>query len=432
MRQRDNAVTRALAPLCLAASALMLMTTVGCSRPSTASPPGPTAAAGPAAPTPVTIVKPERKTVRRTIGQPGQIEAFQQTPIFAKIPGFVQKVRVDIGDRVKAGDELAVLWVPEMDEELKQKQALVVQAAAEVAQAEKNHEAAVAHVQYAAATVERWRSEFERLDRVLKDGKVIDKQTVEETRFQWQASKAGLDEATAKRDKAQADVRVAKARVQVAEADARRMAALVDYARIRAPYDGVVTRRYIDEGHFIQPAAAGAKGEPLYVVMQADPVRIFVDVPETDVSRVSDGMPARIRIQALQGKEFDGKVTRSSFAVDPRTRTLRTEIDVPNPRGVLRPGLYAYVSIKLEHANAWTLPASALVIQGDDAYCYRVENGKAVRTPLRLGLREGALAELLQKRTGADKWEDVTGVEEIVQTNPAALTDGQPVAISSK
>jgi RND family efflux transporter MFP subunit len=378
------------------------------------------------------VVKPERKTVRRTIGQPGQIEAFQQTPIFVKIAGFVQKVRVDIGDRVKAGDELAVLSVPEMDEELKQKQALVAQAGAEVQQAEKNHEAAAAHVQYAVATVERWRSEYERLERIFKDGKggVVDKQTVEETRYQWQASKAGQDEAIAKRDKAQADVKVAKARLQVAEADQRRMAALLDYAKIKAPYDGVVTRRYVDEGHFVQPAGSGGKGEPLFVVMQTDPVRVFVDVPETDVSWVADGTPARIRIQALQSKEFDGKVTRSSFALDPRTRTLRTEIDIPNPRGELRPGLYAYVSIRLEHANAWTLPASAIVMQGEQPYCYRIESGKAIRTPLQIGLREGTLVEVLQKRT-ADKWEEIAGSEEIVHTNPTALTDGQPVAVSS-
>jgi RND family efflux transporter MFP subunit len=186
----------------------------------------------------------------------------------------------------------------------------------------------------------------------------------------------------------------------------------------------------------VQPAGAG-KGEPLFVVMQTDPVRVFVDVPETDVSWVTDGTAARIRVQALQSKEFEGKVTRSSFAVDPRTRTLRTEIDIPNPRGELRPGLYAYVSIRLEHANTWTLPASAIVMQGEQPYCYRVENGKAVRTPLQIGLREGTLVEVLRKRTTTDvgdqtplllgKWEEITGSEEIVSTNPAALTDGQAV-----
>jgi RND family efflux transporter MFP subunit len=403
-------------------------------------------------------VKPVRKTLHRAIGQPGQIDAFQQTPLFAKIAGYVKELRVDIGDRVTKDQLLAVLSVPEVDEELAQKAAAVKQSEAEVEQAQKALDAATAHHETtqalvqearagrsrAAALVKRWKSELDRLDSVVQ-GRVLDRQTLEETRYQYEAARATQEEVEAKvrsteatekesaaqRDKAQADVGAAQARLQVAQADQRRLQALADYTQIKAPYAGIVFKRFIDVGHFIQPAASGgAKGEPMFVVVQTNPVRVFVDVPETDSVWISDGLKAGLRVAALPGRDFDGTVTRSGFALDTKTRTLRTEIDIPNPKGELRPGMYAYATIHVEHPQTWTLPATAVIVQGEQAYCFRVENGKAVKTPVQVGLRDAGLVEVFKKQTKT-QWEDITGQEEII-TAASGMTEGQAVGAPAK
>jgi hypothetical protein len=183
------------------------------------------------------------------------------------------------------------------------------------------------------------------------------------------------------------------------------------------------------------PAAAG-KGEPLFIVTQTNPVRIFIDVPETDAGFVKDGDTARIRIQALQGRELTGKVTRNAWALDYSparvARTLRTEIDLDNPDGSLRPGMYVNVTLTLVRDNVLTLPAAALVTHEGQPVCYRVEGGKAVRTPVWVGLSGGGLVEVLKKQVGSAPgkeaaWEDFTGAEVIAISKSAELTDGQAV-----
>jgi HlyD family secretion protein len=165
-----------------------------------------------------------------------------------------------------------------------------------------------------------------------------------------------------------------------------------------------------------------------------DPVRIFVDVPEADAASVNDGDAARVRVQVLGDRQIRGKVTRNAWALNARTRTLRAEIDLPNADGTLRPGMYAHAAITVERANAWTLPVSAVATQGDQAYCYRVEDGKAVRTPVKVGIRDKDVVEVLKKQTkadgpGDDAWEDLTGDEQIVQGGLGALADGQAVTV---
>lgn len=356
----------------------------GCDKPTTATP-SPQAAKDERV-VPVTTVQPEKKTLRRVMDQPGAIEAFEETPLFARIPGYVQKVYVDIGDRVQGprvdakgkqlqpGQVLAELSVPEMEEELRQKQALVVQAEAEVEQTQGTLEAAEANVDTAKAmireaeaararaqaTYDRWESEYKRMEGLF-ERKVIDAQTLDEARHQFKSSDAARKEveakvhsaqatareSEAKRNKARADIKAARARVGVAQAEAARLDALLQYGKIRAPFDGIVTRRNIHTGHFLQPAS-GSNAQPLFVVAQTDLVRVFVDVPESDALMVTIGMPARIRVQTIKDQDFKGKVTRTAWSLEPRSRTLRTEIDLPNPEGKLRPGMYAYVTLTVE------------------------------------------------------------------------------------
>ena len=193
----------------------------------------------------------------------------------------------------------------------------------------------------------------------------------------------------------------------------------------------MVTRRSIDVGHFVQPAAAGAsKGEPIFVVMQVDPVRVFVQVSEDDAGLVQVGDPVRIGVQSLAGHVFEDKVTRTASALDPDVRTLLTEIDLPNPKHKLLPRNYVTASIKLSKKDVWALPATAVLKQGENAFCYRVENAKAVRTPVSVGLRDGPWLEIIQvQAVGAAEganWKDLTGQEMVIE-NAASVTDGQAI-----
>jgi multidrug efflux pump subunit AcrA (membrane-fusion protein) len=171
------------------------------------------------------------------------------------------------------------------------------------------------------------------------------------------------------------------------------------------------------------------------VVDQVDPVRVFVNVPEAEAVWVRNKDEASVRTLVHRGREFKGMVTRTARALDPATRTLKTEIDLPNPRRELIPGMYVNVTITPQRRNVWTLPESAVVVTEEGSHCYRLENGKAVRTPLQIGLRGGELIEVLKKQvkpsTGSADvaWADMTGEEQIIKSGVADLKDGQAVSV---
>ncbi len=403
--------------LTLGWSAALLGMAGGCQRPQAADAPR-----QPAVPADgkARTVRPQRKTVVHTIEQPSfNIEAYQETPLYAKISGYVRKWNVDLGDHVTKGQILAELYVPEMVVDVQQKEAALRRAAAQVRQAQ-------AAVLTAQAQVARTKSQSERLTRAGRGG-VIDQESVEEARLGYEAAQAGLE-------KARADVAAAQAQLEVAQANRDYASTMLQYATVRAPYNGVVTQRNINTDDFIRPAGTGPRDLPLYVVDQIDPMRIFVNVPGAEAGWIRDGDPARLRLQGAGGEVLEGKVTRNARSLDPRARTLRTEIDVDNPEGKLLPGMYVQATITVRHPDTWTLPAAAVVAEGDQAYCYRVEGGKAVRTPLQAGLRGGGLVEVLKMQRPAEQgrestWEPVSGAEEVV-ADAAGASDGQPVGQS--
>jgi multidrug efflux pump subunit AcrA (membrane-fusion protein) len=299
----------------------------------------------------------------------------------------------------------------------------------------------------AEASLARWQSEQERT-RQLITNRTIAPSAADEVRDQLKSAEAAReecdaaiklaeaarDESAALRDQAAANVQVAEARVKMAEADRQHSAAVLEYAQIRAPFDGVVTTRPVDTGHFVQPSGSGTAGSgPLFIVVRTDPVRIFVDVPESDAVEVHAGTPARIRVQALRDEEFVGKVTRFSWVLDTQTRTLRTQIDLPNAEGRLRPGMYASAFLAVERPGTWTLPASAVFVQDDQTTVVCAVGGKAHRVPVKVGVRQDGRIEVLRQRpqgvhgTRPAPWENFTGREEIVLRNGAALSEGQEI-----
>ena len=338
--------------------------------------------------------------------------------------------------------------MPEMDEEFKQKEALVRQAEAEVSQAKKATAASDAAVVAAKAYVretkagltrtqalyDRWKSESDRVTRLVANG-VIDTQTKDETLNQFKAAEATRAEATAKvasseaavakaeadRDKSGSDVVAAEARLDVAKADVRRVAALVAYTRVKAPYDGVVTHRNVNTGDYV--TADGKHG--LFAVAKIDPVRVVVNVPESDAGLIEDGQSVRVTLPAMAGSPTVGKVVRTSWSLEPGSRTLRTEVDLPNPDGKLRPGMYVSTKLTVELPAEWSVPASAIGKINDEPVMYLSEGGKAVRVVVQLHRGDAQFTQILRyRRPNTTEWAAVTGEERIVSL-ASAVSDGQ-------
>lgn len=414
----------------------------------------------------VRLVHPEKRTISRIVGQPGFIYAYEQTAIFPKVAGYVQKWHVDIGDPIKKDQEIATLYVPELDAELLQKQAQVELDEAQVLVAEQMVHVAANNIKMATArideakagvnktqaSVQRWESEVKRLTGLSTQG-VVDNQVLEESRKQLQADSAAKAAAQATQaateasllakksdlDKARADVMAARAKSKVSKEDVKRIAALVSYTHILAPYDGVVVTRNANTGDYLQPGSGdqsvssvmpGQTGAhvPLYVVASTDRVRIYVDVPEMDAAAVVRGTKAYVRVQALMDEEIAATVTRTSWALRRESRTLRAEIDLPNKDARLLPGMYAYGKLMIRRDNVLTLPVDAVIELGNQYCCFVYQDGKAIQMPVQTGINDGKWIEVSRKEVGG-VWTELTGKEDIIVGRLADLTNGERVKL---
>ncbi len=312
----------------------------------------------------ITVIHPERRDIRMMVVQPGTIEAFETTPIYSRIAGYVQEYRYNIGDRVKDGDVLIDMWIPDLVQTHAQRVAAVHRAEVQIEVTQSSLRAAEsrlltaearivsarAGVRRAQASYTRWESEYKRLE-VLVAQRVLDVQVRDETYRQFEEAAAARDQAdamvsettsdrdmaVANRDRARVDVEAARADLGVAWANEQEARVNVEYGQIKAPYAGVITQRNVSPGDYLQPGG-GSNNRPLFVLEQIDPVRVFVGVPELASQFIHENDTALIRFQALAGVTREGKVVRSGFSLNPSTRTLQTEIDIPNSDGHLHPG----------------------------------------------------------------------------------------------
>ncbi len=407
----------------------------------------------------VKVVSPTREALKRqTTPQPAHVGPYEKTDIYARVAGYLDtfgeiegadgKMRtVDIGDRVKKDQVLVKLSVPEMEQERQQKAALVDQAQAEQGQAEASLAAAEAMVQAAKAKLEESTShvaryeaelafrkgEYDRYDTLVKE-RAVRQELADEKLNQYRAAgaahkaaKAALatDEANikveqAKSFKAKADVTSAKARLKVAQANHEQTVIMLNYATIKAPYNGVITRRLVDTGAFVQSAATG-KAEPLFTLARVDRLRIIADIPEVEASQVKLGQTATLLVNASHGQLLKGKVIRFADALDSGTRTMRTEVELDGPALMLRPGTFGSVTILLvDVPDALMLPTSALVPGGKPAVLV-VEEGKARRREVELGFNEGGRVQVIR---------GLTGNEQVIADGKTAVGDGQAVEVA--
>lgn len=452
---------------------LPVFVAVGCGSKAAAPPPAAVSVSGSVASTaPVSvgdtpIVGAVRRTLKWTVEQPGTIRPYEEAPLAVRISGYVARVDADIGDRVSGpgnlgwfgnlrdGTILAELSVPEMQEDLNRRESLVVQAEQEIELARSNRDLmqagqesaeamlreAQAGVVRASATFDRWKAESLRVDD-LAVRKVIDQQTADETRSQYKGAEAGLAEVNAKIDSAKAilsenrakvakagvEIATSQARLKVAQAERNSAKVMRNYGEIRAPFDGVITGRYIHRGHFVQPGSGmggTGRGEPVFTIARLDPVRVFVEVPEMVADRIAIGGEASIRIPALRGSDVVGKVARTSWTLGGESRTLRTEVDLPNPDGRIRPGMYAFAKIPVEVTQALTIPTGATVMQDESPWAWCLEAGKAMRYQLQIGQRDKEGVEVLARRRNGGSWVPINESMRFFAAYPSGIADGQ-------
>lgn len=310
----------------------------------------------------VQIARPTRGEIVRNIALPAEVHAYQQATLYAKVAGYLKTINVDNGDRVTKGALLADIEVPELLADLARCKA----------------EVAVAAVDY------------RRVGNAQKKAPdLVVPQTVD-------AAKANLD---------------------VAKANLERVETLLNFARITAPFAGVVTRRMVDPGAFIP-----AGGVALVTLMDLGKVRVRVPVPEPEVPLITNGLLVKVIVEELSGLSFDGTITRYSHALDDVTKTMLVEVELANPEEKLRPGMFATARIAVEkHTDALLVPVSALLTEKSGTAVFTIVENKSRKLPVTVGFNDGVSVEIL---TGLNQ--DVP----VVLLGKQTVSDGQPLSVN--
>jgi RNA polymerase sigma factor (sigma-70 family) len=372
----------------------------------------------------VTVVKPQPGGLGRRISQAGRVEAFERADLYAVGPGVLQGQVVDIGTRVKKGQLLAQVDAPLLVLAEKQASTAVTQARGLMREAEARVATSKAEVKAAHGAIVQRQAELEGARatqtfhdrqmarmRALRAGGSVEQTAVDQTEGKAAAAKAAAAAAAAALATAKADLEVKEGKILQAEATLATARTNVEAAaielekaryslsltRIVAPFDGVVTHRNYHSGHLLRAGEGGSR-LPLLTVQRTDRMRVVAEVAEGDAPKVNPGAAVELTVAALPGVRFTGiTVSRVGYAVDPGTGRMRVEVDVPNPKGQLRPGLFARVAIELEKArtDAFRLPVKSLANSPPSLAVYVVRDGKAHRTPVRFGTIVGDVVEVL-------------------------------------
>jgi membrane fusion protein (multidrug efflux system) len=313
----------------------------------------------------------------RSATLPGSFVANRVALVNARATGYVKRWRVDIGDRVRAGDVLAELDTPELDQQLEQARGTLEQKEAALEQA-------IANRDYALVTSSRQ-------DALLPG--VTTRQAVDQAHSQvkiWDAN-----------------VHAARADIAAAAANVRELVQLVSFGLVVAPFDGKITQRNIDVGSLV--VAGGASGssgaQPMFRIEAIDPIRVFVQVPQAFALSVKAGEAATVSVRQLPGRSFIGQVARTAGTLDPASRTLNTEIDVPNPTGELLGGMFAEVAIAVSLSHRVVrVPSSAVITDARGVHVARVDaTGRVDLVPVTRGLDDGQVIEIVEGLEGGEE-----------------------------
>jgi RND family efflux transporter MFP subunit len=348
-----------------------------------------------------------KKTVGRQITLSSELVPFQEIDVYAKESGYVQKLDVDYGTHVKAGQTMATLEIPELQAQMQQDQAEIKNAIDQVSRAD--HELKRYDAQYNALHLQ-----YTRLNGVFETQPgIVAQQEVDDAQGKDLAAASQVDAGKAALEAAQSQMAAAKAKLVHDET-------LFDYSRITAPFSGVVTERYANLGTLVQAGTSSStQAMPIVRLSQDDLFRLVIPIPESYVRYIRIGDPVNVRVPSLN-RTFPGKVARFSVDVRADTRTMHTEVDVPNPERVLMPGLYAEAEVGLdEKANVPTVPLQAVSHQGNKTSVFVVNrDGEVEERTVEFGLQTTTDAEVLS---------GLSEGEQVVVSDRSGLKPGQKV-----
>ncbi len=330
----------------------------------------------------VEVLTPKSGSSSRAVVLPGSVRPLEETVVYPRANGYVRAWKVDLGDKVKEGDVLAEIDTPELDQQLEQARAELEKTRAALAQAEVSRDLAEVTFKRSSALVS-----------------------------QGLSPEADLEDKQAQREVSKANVRLAQANVSAAQASVRQLGQLKAYSKVTAPFAGTINARSIERGALVSSST------PLFTLAATDTVRVFVSVPQNLAPSVRVGATAEVSVREAPGKKLEGTVSRTAGSLDSTTRTLNTEVRVPNTSGELLAGMYAQVSLKLATPHqVLEIPATALWndAQGLRVAVVDVENKVRFR-PVTIERDAGATIELA---SGLD------GTERIVRVASATLTEG--------
>jgi len=332
----------------------------------------------------VPVAKVTRTELSNEISLTGEFQPYQEVDLMAKVSGYVKSIRVDIGDQVREGELLASLEIPEMEDDLTRAAASVQAASADVTEARDE-------LRRATASHEMAHLSYTRIQNVNnQEPGLVPLQDVDVFHFRDLESEAQLS-------MAQSHLQSAEQHSQIAVSEQARVQTLYKYTKIEAPFAGIITKRYANTGSMIQAGTASqTQAMPVVRLSQNNILRLMLPVPESDVPMIHDGETVQINVPSL-GSTFSGRVTRFSKTVQTSTRTMDTEVDVPNPTFVLVPGLYAEVVLRTkQHLKALSVPVDAVEGTGDAARAYVVDSQGVVHvSQVKVGIETPQLIEIL-------------------------------------
>ncbi len=365
------------------------------------------AADGPA----VKTVSAQKTTMRRTSSQPATARAWHEAELFAKVAGYASKVTADIGDAVKAGQTLMLIDVPEIIKTYERQQA-------ELSLLEYKREQFQASVGVARAELGALQSEYNRVQALIKT-KAVTQRVGDETKSRYESAKARLVVA-------EAEVKSAASSVMVGRKTLEETEVMMQYASLKAPFAGVVTQRSVDPGDLVRNEVSSERSrEPLFTVSKIDVLRVTVPVPERDAVWVKKGDTAKMEFPAIPGEPLKNVVARRSGRLDPKTRTMAVEVDIPNANGRLIPGMYCKVEIIMQEKLALVVPSEAVRfdLTGGESIVYVVKDDNSIsHVPVKIGIDDGHNIEILS---------GLSGGEQVVMGMLGRLKDGQEVSVLS-
>ena len=325
----------------------------------------------------VEVVEVGRSARKSDIQLPGNIQAITEAPILARADGYLRRRMADIGDRVHAGQPLAEIEAPELDQQVRQSKAALQQAQSALDEALANEQQGKANLQFARVAAERWAN--------LVTRGAVSRQENDQYQSQYRAQLAGV----ASLEKA---VAAQRSNISAAEANVARLENMQSYLQVKAPFDGVITLRNVDVGALVNSGST-----LLFRIAQTGTLRTYVNVPQADSSSIHIGQNAYLTVSNLPGRKFTGTVARTASALDPNTRTLLVEVRVPNEDGALLPGMYAEVDVISTRSNPpLIVPSEALITRGDGATVALVRPDHTVHIqPIQVGRDYGDHLEVI-------------------------------------